>query len=180
MLTLGVFMILEFLYEGKTFADEKGNSYILLSHSIFSFLSSSVLFIIGYHLKYMIGISLKDSNEKGDMNHYIDDSIISKSGSEVDSEDEGHLHSEPQHSEHQYFESRQSYLKSLQTAQTAENLNVLLHEKNVKEIENHIQIKPEKNYNTEKEVYFTIRKKQINIVTLTFLISDIYQTKLFW
>ena len=72
MVTLGVFMVLEIFFEGQTFADNVGNSYIVLSHAVFSFFSSLTLFLIGLHLKRMIKDSLKDSYDQGDMNHYIE------------------------------------------------------------------------------------------------------------
>lgn len=57
------------------FIDEKGNSYILLSHSIFSFSISIILFALGMHIKSMINTSLKDSYNHDDLSYYVDQTL---------------------------------------------------------------------------------------------------------
>ncbi len=144
MVTLGVFMILEIFFEDEAFVDKEGNSYILFSYSIFSFLSSLTLFLIGLHLKNMIKDSLKDSYEKDDLNYY--------------------------------FETKRSSLKKRSSIQginketeSNKNLDVPILDENILVATNQDQ------FLKHQDEYFTKRVKQINLVTISFLICDIYQ-----
>jgi hypothetical protein len=170
MITLGVFMILELLGDDpESFADEKGNSYIILSHSIFSFLSSTVLFIMGSHLKSMIHSSLKDSSEKGNMNHYIGDVV--RRDSILDPGDFQHLKSDPKHVENKFIENPEILFTSLKSKSSQEDI----FESKPKSISENKSKEIDFEDHQEKEIYFSVRIKQINLVTITFLVSDTYQ-----
>lgn len=168
MIALGVFMIIEIFGEDpESFADEKGNSYIILSHSIFSFLSSSVLFIMGSHLKAMIHSSLKDTSGQGDMNHYIGDLI--RRDSILEPGDFQHLKSDQKYLENELGKSAHISFSPFKSKQ--EEIFDSISQNKSENKSKDIDIEEYQ----EKEIYFSVRIKQINYVSITFLLSDIYQ-----
>lgn len=153
-------LLFELFFE-QIFIDSRGNSYIMLAHNIFCFISSLILFSIGMRIKRMITESLNDSFKTNSVNKEDNSNCNDLNKNEIINEKENY-----QVKNIDAINLNDSHTNLLNATSNCNNEDY----KNLM-AESIDMITP----NCNGEIYFNVRYKQINIVTFSFLICDTYE-----
>lgn len=146
ILSLAVLVVLEFIMPGA-FLNKYKDSYLSLCYGIFSLLSSICSYILGKNLKKMIQKSLKDCFEKSDFdNYFLQNEVMIPTRRESEEERER--------------DENKIYIQDCQISNSDSSIknDFIFNRANLK----------------ERDFYFSVRYTQINIVTITYLVCDIY------
>jgi hypothetical protein len=162
MMLLIVFICIELIDKEQTFLTERHNNYIQLAQTCFSTIIILILFGFGLKLKKMITLSLKDTFDHLDLNYYIEEApSIEFPGEEPRFSDSGreNLRDSNEGTIQLDLSDQQPYLKR-QDSTTSQTKEAKQHKKILQA-------------QRDREIYFNKRRRQINIITSTFLICGL-------